>query len=175
MDYNGPDDPDPQGTLRSVTDGEDNTTTFDYNAKGELEAATPPAGQAQTRYTYDALSRIKTVRDGNDNLQVLTYDRLDRVKQIVYQNPRGINESQVTSVYDQNGNPVSRSDATGTTTYAHDPRNLQSAQTLPGARSTTYTYDQVANLTSLSDAGGTVTYIMTRSTCWSACANPRAP
>jgi YD repeat-containing protein len=88
MDYNGPDDSDPEGTLRSVTDGEDNQTTFGYDSKGQLEAVTPPAGQNQTRYTYDALSRVKTIRDGNDNLQVLTYDALDRVREIVYQNPR---------------------------------------------------------------------------------------
>jgi hypothetical protein len=84
----------------------------------------PPAGQHQTRDTYDALSRVKTVRDGNDNLQVLTCDALDRVREIVYQNPQGLNASQVTSVYDQNGNLASRSDATGTTTYAYDSRNL---------------------------------------------------
>lgn len=159
MDYNGPDDADPEGALRSVTDGEDNQTTFGYDSKGQLEAVTPPAGQDQTRYTYDALSRVKTVRDGNDNLQVLTCDALDCVREIVYQNPQGINASQVTSVYDQNGNLASRSDTTGTTTYAYDPRNAQTSHTLPGGRTTAYVYEQVGNLTSLSDAGGTVTYI----------------
>lgn len=39
--------------MRSVTDGEGDEATFACNAKGELEAATPPGGQAE---------RIGTVR-----------------------------------------------------------------------------------------------------------------
>jgi YD repeat-containing protein len=89
----------------------------------------------------------------------MSYDAHDRVTRIIYQNDQGMNASRITSTYDQNGNLASRSDATGTTTYAYDPRNQQTSQTLPASRTTTYTYDQVGNLTLLGDAGGTVTYV----------------
>ncbi|MCT2584653.1 hypothetical protein JT362_16150 [Actinophytocola sp. S1-96] len=46
---------------------------------GNLTTVTPPAPMSQTRFTYDSLSRVTSVTDGNGQRIDYAYDRLDRI------------------------------------------------------------------------------------------------
>jgi RHS repeat-associated protein len=103
--------------------------------------------------TYDSLSRVHTIQDGNGATRTFTYDPLDRITQIAYSSGATIGYQ-----YDANGNMTQRTDSVaGTSTYQYDALNRRTQDTLPSG-TTTYGWDAGSNLTSLSDAGGTVTY-----------------
>jgi len=154
LDYNKAADEDPEGTLKSSTDGNDHTTTYDYDDQGHLREEDPPGDdQGKITYRYDALSRPIAVRDGKGQLRTIDYDALDRVVKITYADGTSVGYS-----YDQNGNRTERRDQTGTTSYAYDARNQKLEERLPGGAVNTYGYDGVGNLLSISDQGGTVGY-----------------
>jgi YD repeat-containing protein len=105
--------------------------------KGNLTSITPPVPLATTTITNDALSRVATVTDGKGQKRTYTYDKLDRVKRIDYNNSAG---SLITS--------TTFTDAGGTVTYAYDSRNLPASLAEPGgacsgtvSKGTTFTYD----------------------------------
>ena len=144
----------PAGTLRCAIDGKSNQTRYGYDAKGNLTTITPPIPIGVTTRTYDALSRVKTIRDANAKTRTYTYDAMDRVTKVDYSNGNTVSYS-----YDVNGNLTSRVDSvTGTTSYTYDAANNRTKDTLPGGATTDYTYDQVNNLKTLTDRTGTVTY-----------------
>jgi RHS repeat-associated protein len=141
------------GTIATATTGGGGVTSYGYDARGNLTSVTPPAPLGQTALTYDALSRIATVRDGKTQTTSYTYDALDRVTKITYSD-----NSTVAYTYDGNGDVLSQVDASGTDTLTFDSKNRLTKETLPGAKTNTYTYDLAGNLATFADAGGTVTY-----------------
>jgi RHS repeat-associated protein len=141
------------GTLRCVIDGQGNETRYGYDDAGNLTTITPELPLGETTISYDALSRVDTVEDGEGHVASYGYDTLDRVVEIDY----GGGET-VSFDYDANGNRIERVDSVhGTSTWAYDVLNRRTADDLPSGE-TDYTWDVSSNLTSLTDAGGTVTY-----------------
>jgi RHS repeat-associated protein len=121
---------------------------------------TPPSPLGVTEITYDAIDRIKTVKDGRGITATYTYNGEDQVTKVEYSDG-----SSVSFEYDADGNTVKRTDAsgfgepyTGVTSYEYDKLNRPTLETTPTAKSTTYEYDYDGNLTSLKDTGGTVGY-----------------
>jgi RHS repeat-associated protein len=145
--YNG------NGTVASTTDANGNATRYGYDGAGNLTSMTPPSPLGADTMTYDALSRLSTVKDGNGRTTTYSYDALDRPTQVVY-----ADSTSVTFSYDANGNALSLVDNTGTTTFTYDAQNHQTRKLLPGGSSISYTYDGMGNLTTLVDVGGTTTY-----------------
>jgi RHS repeat-associated protein len=154
-----------QGQVTSSTDPDGNVTKYKYNEgagheKGELLKIEPPSPLGTTEVTYDAIDRVKTVKDGRGNTATYTYDGEDRVTKVEYSDG-----SSVSFKFDANGNTTERTDAkgfgepyTGLTLYEYDKLNRPTLETTPTARSTRYGYDYDSNLTSLEDAGKAVTY-----------------
>ena len=62
----------PRGWLKSRTVGGE-TTTYAYDAAGQLTQVTQPDGSL-TQYTYDAAHRLVQVQDGLGNRIVYTLD-----------------------------------------------------------------------------------------------------
>jgi RHS repeat-associated protein len=155
IDYND------DGTLNWVKDplwdsgaSGDHITWFGYDSAGNMTTVDNPDDfMGDTDYTYDTISRRITQTDGEGQVTTYTYDDLDRVTEIEYDDA-----STVDFVYDDDGNLLSRTDASGTMSWTYDPLNRVLTQTLPGSVTTTYTYDAAGNRTSLTDAGGTVSY-----------------
>lgn len=143
------------GKLDSITDQRAKTTSYGYDASGNLTQVTPPMPMGSTTLTYTAsLSRIATVTDGKSQTRTLSYDDLDRVEKITYGDA-----SYVQFVYDNDGNLTARNDTVGgNSTYTHDTLSRVLTETLPGSLTNTYTYDPASNLKTLTDTGGTVTY-----------------
>jgi RHS repeat-associated protein len=154
-----------QGQVETSTDPNGNVTKYEYSKeaghqKGDLLKIEPPAPLKATELTYDALDRVKTVKDGRKNTATYTYDGEDRVTKVEFSDG-----SSVSFKFDADGNTTERTDAkgfgepySGLTLYEYDKLNRPTLETTPTAKSTRYGYDYDGNLTSLEDAGKAVTY-----------------
>lgn len=142
------------GTLASMTDPGGNVTTYSYDSAGNLIEITPPAPLGPTTLTYDSLSRLSSVTDGKGQTTIYSYDALDRITRETF-----ADGSSITYTYDADGNVLTESDSTGTTTFHYDGANRLVQKILPGGSTLSYTYDAVGNPTSFADAGGTVSYV----------------
>ncbi|MGI5502650.1 RHS repeat-associated core domain-containing protein [Lentzea sp. CA-135723] len=145
--------------LDTVRDANGQVTRFGYDQAGNPTSVTPPAPMGVTRYTYDSLSRITSVTDGNNKRIDYGYDKLDRVVSV----STGGTVLQTNS-YDALGNLSARSHGGVTSRFDHDARptgsQVISAVRTQGASTETvsYGYDKAGNLTSLKDPAGTATY-----------------
>ncbi len=198
-DYNGDGtpqriDPAPTGTALDTdttagcgTASQANDTLYSYNTAGELTTIDPPGPHRTQTFTYDALSRIATIRDGRGVLTSFAYDALDRITRIDYEftststtlssqsltlalippDDEPVSDSPstqttwITYSCDPNGNLTARSDSSGNTTFQYDALNrmTKEAPESPSAV-TTYAYDPASNVTSItaSDEPAPVTY-----------------
>jgi RHS repeat-associated protein len=143
------------GTLKTVTDARNNVTTYSYDASGHQIKITPPAPLKPLAFTFDAVSRMTSMTDGNNKKSTFTYDAMDRVTKITY-----ADGSSVSYGYDTNGNLIWRQDSGGgKINFTYDALNRVVKETPPSLGGLlTYTYDAVGNLTSVSDDGGTTRY-----------------
>jgi RHS repeat-associated protein len=142
------------GTIASSEDGEANQTTYTYDTQGNLTTVDPPGSKPHnTLYTYDSMSRPKTITDGKGQQRVLTYDALDRIRAIDIRNPDGSLWRTDSYEFDANGNQTSRTDGEGTRTYHYDARNLLVEEKRSGTLVTGYDYDPNGNLASLTTDG----------------------
>jgi RHS repeat-associated protein len=140
------------GTVATATDANNNVTSYGYDSAGNLTSITPPAPLGAVTITYDSLSRIKTIKDGNGETRSYTYDPLDRVKEIDYSSG-----PQLTFQYDADGNLTYTGDPSGTYGYTYDQLGRLTQEIGPIA-SLSYGYDPAGNLTSITDGSGTTTY-----------------
>lgn len=148
------------GTVRSATDGNGNTTTFG-NTNSQLTSVTPQADAGNsvlgtTTLTYDGLGRVATVLDGKGITHTFTYDNMDRVVK------DQVNASSyVAYTWDAVGNLKQRKEVQGatlkTTDYGYDALNRRTSETFPGY-SNTYAYTLNSQLATLTDPGGTTSY-----------------
>jgi RHS repeat-associated protein len=157
----------PDGTIKSSTDADGHTTTYEYDASGNLKTIVPPTGSGlgKTTIAVDALSRPHTITQclaesggscTSSQTSTLTYDKLDRVSEAVDTGPGATKTFKYT--YDADGNLEKRVDPTGTTTFTLDPLNRVTKESLPGSLSNEYSYDEASNLIGFTDAGGSTHY-----------------
>lgn len=153
-------DHNPDGTISDSIDANGNKTMYDYTG-GNLTEIDPPdqTHLGDTKITYDSLSRPIKVIDGKGQERDYTYDKLDRVKTVVYKNASGTTVATFTYSYDADGNLIKRIGPAGTTTYTYDGLDRVTADSYPDGSSDSYGYDAASNLKTLTDAAGTVSYI----------------
>ncbi|BFO18469.1 hypothetical protein SHKM778_48570 [Streptomyces sp. KM77-8] len=113
---------------------------------------TPPAPLGETTYTYDALGRVKTVKDGRNITTGYVYDNRDRVREVSSTN------FTVTYSYDGDGNLRSRTDASGTTEWDYDELNRESVRTLQNGAQTALAYTPGGDVDFYVDPGGKTDY-----------------
>ncbi|MER8039960.1 DUF6531 domain-containing protein [Streptomyces hydrogenans] len=94
------------GRLASFTDGNGATTSYHYDAAGELVRVAPPAPLAGTGYRYDGLSRVTAVVSGDGRVTGLPYDPLGRPAGVV---DEGSGEPLVALRHDGLGRTVAKS------------------------------------------------------------------
>jgi RHS repeat-associated protein len=125
--------------------------TYTVDNVGNRTAKTNHLSGAPTEaYTYDAIYQLtQVVQNGSTTTESYTYDGVGNRLSSLGVSPYSYNSSnQLTArpnetyTYDNNGNTTSKTDASGTTTYAWDYENRLTQVTLPGSGGTVnFTYD----------------------------------
>ncbi len=141
-----------------ATGGQGNDTLFTYfSGSKELKKVNKPDGGDQ-EFTYDQLSRIKTVTDGRQNpvTTTFTYDAQDRTVKTVY-TQAGQPSHTVEWVYDRAGNLTDlddedSNDAVNDFTYDELNRKTMDRGQGPGG-DVDYTYDEVGNVETVQTSG----------------------
>jgi RHS repeat-associated protein len=146
------------GQLCSQVDGKGNTTTFTYDAAGNVTTENLPAPLGDHTYTYDAAGRRISEVDGRGNTAYTCYDKNDRILQISYTSANCATPSGVTYTYDTAGNMKTRTDASGTTTWTWDAQQRATGKDAPGTvNDSTATYDRTGNVLTAADGSSTPT------------------
>ncbi|GGZ88203.1 type IV secretion protein Rhs [Streptomyces plicatus] len=141
-----------EGQRCTAKDGNGKVTSFTYDDQGNLIKVKPPAPLGETTYTYDALGRVETVKDGRGITTVYGYDSRDRVHEVSSTN------FTVTYSYDGDGNVKSRTDASGTTKWDYDKLNRESVRTLQNGAQTALAYTPGGDVDFYTDPTGTTDY-----------------
>ena len=160
----------PTGLIQSITDAQNNTTSYAYDARGNRTSVIDPINGSShpTTFAYDAMSRLTGITypdgtsvgfgydyrgrrtsatDQNGKTTTYAYDDADHLISVT--DPA----SNVTQYnYDTENNLVSITDANNHTThFAYDTMGRVVQTTFPSSLTETYTYDQLYNLTSKTD------------------------
>jgi len=146
---------DTKGELTGITDPLSNPTTLTYTTTG-LIASITDAQNNITSYQYDARGNRTAVIDpinGAAHPTTFAYDVMNRLTGITY--PDG---SSVSFGYDYRGRRTSVTDQNQkTTTYTYDDADRLTAVTDPANNTTYYAYDTEDNLSSITDANNHTT------------------
>lgn len=128
------------------------STSFTYDAKGNLKTVKAPAPLGDTNYTYDTAGRVETVTDARNIKTVYVYDNRDRVTTVSSTN------DTVRYWYDGDGNLTQRSDGTGTIKYAFDPLSRETVRTLQDGSQTVLAYTPAGDVDTYQDPSGLTDY-----------------
>ena len=149
------------GRLTCVVDAENGWTEYRYDEAGNLIEIEDARDEVVSIRQYDALDRLVYAEDGNGNFYeygydpvgnqtwvkdvqlqetFLTYDAENRLIQIDYPDL-----TQVTYVYDDNGNRTDMTDPTGSSHFVYDELNRLRSSTDSFGQTVGYSYDPVGN------------------------------
>ena len=144
-----------KGLLSSVTDANENVTSYTYNALRQLVTMTLPEGSSET-YTYYLDGLLKTRKDRNAHTTTYTYDHLKRITKrsfgtsVTYT----FTGQKLTQVVDTLPNIHE------THTFSYDSAFRVTGNTQATRGTITYTYDMADRVSSYTVSGGgpTATY-----------------
>ncbi|HEX6716318.1 MAG TPA: Ig-like domain-containing protein [Pyrinomonadaceae bacterium] len=149
------------GPLTSTTFYDESNTqvrqvTRTYGLEGE--SLTVAGSTEPVTNTYDALYRLKTLKDGNNNTTTYAYNNIGLLSSITMP---GSEVTQFTS-YDNDGNLLQRIDGNNVTTnyIYNDPESLLTDIQYPATTSLNvhFTYDSFGRRSGMTDGTGTHTY-----------------
>ena len=143
----------PKGQVKTITDPEGNTQSYDYDIIGNLLTETTPFG-GKYSYTYNDLNLLKTKTNARGQTATYDYDATGRIKSLTDQ----VDSTSYT--YDKNGNLLTVSSAkAGTITRTFDELNRVKTYTDANGNTIQYSYDAAGNLKELTYPNGqTITY-----------------
>lgn len=148
----------PRGWLTSRTSGTE-TTTYTYDAVGQLTKVTLPNGSALA-YTYDAAHRLTGISDNLGNRIAYTLDAMsNRIKEEVFDSSNHLAQTRA-HVYDQLNRLAQDIGAQNqTTTYAHDNNGNVTGVTDPLNHTSHLAYDALDRLIQTTDPTNAVTRV----------------
>jgi RHS repeat-associated protein len=146
------------GWLASITTPGGATTTQQQNSVGETTSVTDGVGNI-TQYQYDLAGRQVATILPDGSRQTTTYDGASRPLSAVETKPDGTVLRTTSVGYDDNSNPVTATDARGTTTtFTYDAANRLTTEVQPTTATTAITtsfgYDAAGNRTRFTDGRG---------------------
>lgn len=142
----------PANLLASETDPLGRTTSYTYDAAGDLVSRTSPGG-GTTTYTYDDSHRLISTTTPGGATTSFTYDPAGRL--LTTTDPLG---AVTTNAYDAAGRLAVTTDALGReTTYTYDRAGRLTRTKRPGTPATKTSYDAAGRVASTTDERGGVT------------------
>lgn len=155
--------------LTSITDANNNATSYEYDQLGRLARETDPLGNV-TSYTYDVTGNLTSKTDALGITISYNYDVNGRLLKKTY--PDGTEECftydvkgniltasnkniSYTFSYDAAGRVLSSTDSNGKAiTYAYDISGNKTQTTYPEGSVVSYSYDTAGRLAKISNGGG---------------------
>jgi RHS repeat-associated protein len=156
------------------------SVTFAYDERDQLVQQSRSNGVV-TDSTYDAVGRILSLIDSHGaqaiNTQTYTYDAASQrtsysteigqtlttqasVNTIDPQSDRMLQRGAVTYTYDEEGNRLTETGPTGTTTYTWDTRARLQSIAFPDSTPASFRYDWAGNLIEKATTGETESYVL---------------
>jgi len=134
------------GQLASVTNPLNQTTSYQYDPQGNLTTIINADNLTAASFTYDSDDRIRTYTDSEGWAVTYDYDAADRITRITY--PDGTADVYT---YDKLDLSSYQDRLFRMWTYAHDANRRLTAITDPLGQQTLYGYDNDGRLTSFTD------------------------
>ncbi len=140
--------------------------SYTVDAAGNRTAKTDQRAQGTSNYSYDAIYELTQVVQGANTTESYSYDAVGNRLSSLGVSPYAYNSSNeltskpgATYTYDNNGNSITKTDSTGTTSYAWDFENRLTTVTLPGSGGTvSFKYDPFGRRIYKSSSSGTSIY-----------------
>ena len=144
---------DANGNLITKTDPNGNIINYEYDAVNRLIRKVAP--DDIVNYNYDVMDNLLSVSDSDSSL-AMSYDLNRRMLSVT---TGGTTQPAVTInySYDANGNRVSMTSLVGTTTYAYDTSNRLLSITDPLSKVYSFSYDALGRRTGVSYPNGVAT------------------
>ena len=138
-----------QSVLHQLAGSTIDGATYTVDNAGNRTAKTDQRAGVTSNYAYDAIYELTGVTQGTNTTESYTYDPVGNRLSSLGASPYNVNVSnQLTSTpstnytYDSNGNTLTKTDSTGTTSYTWDFENRLTGVTLPGTGGTVnFKYD----------------------------------
>ncbi|ACA20387.1 YD repeat-containing protein [Methylobacterium sp. 4-46] len=140
------------GQLTAATNALNETTRFTYDPAGNLLSVVNATGASAATFTYDAADRVRTYTDSEGWTVTYAYDAADRITAITY--PDGTSQ---TYSYDRLDLVGYRDRQFRTWTYGYDANRRLTSLVDPGGSRMLFGYTGQGRLASLTDAKGAVT------------------
>lgn len=169
---------DAAGRLETISQGGETFTNV-YDTLSRRVGLQRPNG-VTTTYRYDAAQRLVGLQHARAQVledYVYTYNAEDEITSVTSASAPAAPLPQTQSVgaadasnritqfgsasftFDNEGHPLTRTDAGGTTSYTWDARGRLARVSLPGGQAVSYTYDAMGRRNSRTDGGGTTSFL----------------
>ena len=140
---------------------------YAYDNAGNRTAKTNYLNNMIEQYTYDPLYQLTQVTQGTTTTESYSYDTVGNRLSSLGMSPYAYNSSNeltstpsATFTYDSNGNTLTKTDSSGTTTYNWDFENRLASVALPGSGGTvTFKYNPTGHRIQKSSSNGTTNYL----------------
>ncbi len=140
--------------------------SYGLDNAGNRTSKTDWLANVTSNYTYDQIYELTQVTQGANTTESYTYDPVGNrlsslgVASYAYNNSNELTSTSTASyTYDNNGNMLTKTDSTGTTTYAWDFENRLTSVALPGSGGTvTFRYGPFGRRIYKSSSAGTSIY-----------------
>ncbi len=142
----------PKGNVTGCGCASQYTSTYAYNAFGQLTTQTDPLGHGTTRH-YDADQNMDTFTDGDGNLTTYVYDVANEQTQIKRADTP---QTTLTTDYNPDGTVLDQKDGKNSAvlTFAYDAVRRVVSSTDALGNVTSFTYDGAGNRLTKQDPGG---------------------
>jgi RHS repeat-associated protein len=137
--------------------------TYSVDAAGNRTARIAQPSNTTTNYAYDSIYQLTQATQGGSTTESYTYDPVgNRLSSLAVSSYSYNSSNEMTAAgaatytYDNNGNPLTKTDSTGTITNAWDFENRLTSITLPGSGGTvSFKYDPFGRRIYKSSLSGT--------------------
>lgn len=141
----------PDGTVADTIDGLGDRTTYGYDGQARQNSRTDPDNRTSASH-IDPAGHVLTTTDAASRVTTMAYDPAGHLTSVSYSD--GVTPN-VGYVYDPDGNKVSMTDGTGTTSWTYDTFNELVSQTQGSGATVGYAYDSDGDTTSITYPGQT--------------------